>query len=226
MARALSNILQSLIGKILPGWALGYRGGVIDAVFEGVAAALKDAEDRAEALMRETDPRSATDLLADFERCLGPDPCGRDQAPLTIDQRRRLAHQRWTARGGQSIPFFVSLARALGIDLTIDEFWPSKAGGLRAGQRLRPEGCQFVWRVNVPGLVSVLNFRAGRSVAGQSLGSFLISAVECELRRLKPAHTLVVFSYQSAVETQFSFLVSPAGDFLTSPLGEYLIVEN
>ncbi|MCY1666234.1 YmfQ family protein [Rhizobium sp. SL86] len=198
MARTVSNILQSLIGKIMPGWALGVRDGLIDAILEGVAVALKEAEDQAEALMRETDPRSANNLLTDFERCLGPDPCGRDKAALTIEQRRRLAHQRWTARGGQSIPFFISLARALGVEITIDEFWPSRAGGLRAGQRLRPEGCQFTWRVNIPGLVTVTNFRAGVSRAGQRLGTFELSSIECEIRRLKPAHTHVVFNYGEA----------------------------
>lgn len=198
MARTVSNILQSLIGKIMPGWALGFRDGMIDAILAGVATALSHVEDQAEALMRETDPRSANLLLADFERCLGPDPCGRDRAALTIEQRRRLAHQRWTARGGQSIAFFIAVARALGVEITIDEFWPSKAGGLRAGQRLRSDGCQFFWRVNIPGLVTVTNFRAGASRAGQRLGAFELSSIECEIRRLKPAHTHVVFKYGEA----------------------------
>ncbi|SIQ23681.1 Uncharacterized protein YmfQ in lambdoid prophage, DUF2313 family [Rhizobium sp. RU35A] len=198
MARPVSTILKSLIGKLATGFALGRRDGVLDAHLQGVATALADAEAGAEALMTETDPRSADKLLADFERCLGPDPCGRDRAALTVEQRRKLAHQRWTARGGQSIPFFISIARALGVEITIDEFWPSRAGGLRAGQRLRPEGCQFVWRVNIPGLVTVINFRAGISRAGQRLGSFELSSIECELRRLKPAHTHIVFSYGEA----------------------------
>lgn len=195
MARPVSTILQSLLGKLIPGWALGQRGGVIDAVLGSVAVALQDVETGAEALMRETDPRASNALLADFERCLGPDPCGRDSATLTVEQRQRLAHQRWTARGGQSIPFFVSIARSLGVEITVEEFWPSKAGVLRAGQRLRPEGCQFVWRVNIPGLLTVVKFRAGVSRAGHRLGTFEISSIECELRRLKPAHTHVVFKY-------------------------------
>lgn len=195
MTRSPEAITRSLISKIAPGWALGKRGGILDSILSGIGLALHDVEAGAEALMRETDPRQANLLLSDFERCLGPDPCGRDGGTLNVAQRQRLAHQRWTARGGQDIPYFIRLAARLGVSITIDEFWPSRAGGLRAGQRLRPEGCQFVWRVNIPGLVTVVNFKAGASRAGHSLGSFAVSSIECEIRRLKPAHTLVVFSY-------------------------------
>lgn len=195
MARNASTILQSLINKLPSGWALGLRGGVLDAVLEAFAYVIADAEQGAEDLMRETDPRQASALLPDFERCLGPDPCGRDLDGLSVEQRRKLAHQRWTAYGGQSIPYMIETAAKLGATVTVEEFWPSKAGFLRAGQRLRPQGCQFVWRVNIPGLVSVISFRAGVSRAGHRLGTFEISSIECELRRIKPAHTHVVFNY-------------------------------
>ncbi|MBB3947204.1 uncharacterized protein YmfQ (DUF2313 family) [Rhizobium skierniewicense] len=195
MARSVSTILQSLVSKLPNGWALGLRGGVLDAVLEAVAVLIADVEQGAENLMRETDPRRANLLLPDFERCLGPDPCGRDLDGLTVEQRQKLAHQRWTAYGGQSIPYMIETAAKLGATVTVEEFWPSKAGVLRAGQRLRPQGCQFVWRINVPGLVSVVKFRAGVSRAGHRLGTFEISSIECELRRIKPAHTHVVFNY-------------------------------
>lgn len=198
MARTLSTVLQSILEKVPNGWALGLRGGVLDVVFEGGASGIAQVEADAEALMLETDPRTANKLLEDFERCLGPDPCGRDLDARTVEQRQRLAHQRWTATGGQSIPYFVRVAANLGVSITIEEFWPSRAGVLRAGQRLRPEGCQFVWRVNIPGLVTVINFRAGVSRAGHRLGTFQLSSIECELRRIKPAHTHVVFAYGEA----------------------------
>ncbi len=198
MARPVSTTLRSVVAKVANGFGIGHRDGTTDALLSAPAVALSDFEASAEALMLETDPRTANLLLPDFERCLGPDPCGRDRGTLTIEQRQKLAHQRWTARGGQSIPFFISIARALGVEITIDEFWPSRAGVLRAGQRLRPEGCQFVWRVNIPGLITVIKFRAGVSRAGHRLGSFELSSIECELRRLKPAHTHVVFSYGEA----------------------------
>lgn len=194
MSRLASTILQSLIGKLPPGWVLAKRGGILDAVLEAFATPIADAEADAELLMDEVDPRLAVRLLPDFERALGADRCGRDLGALTIEQRQRLAHQRWTARGGASIPYFVQVAARLGVTIEIEEFWPSRVGVLRAGQALIADGEQFSWRVKLA-LISQWVFRAGQNTAGEPLGGYALADVECELRRLKPAHTLVVFVY-------------------------------
>ncbi len=194
MSRTVSTILQDLVGKLAPGWVLAKRGGILDAVLEAFAAPIADAEAEAERLMDEIDPRTAVRLLPDFERVLGPDRCGRDLAAQTIEQRQRLAHQRWTARGGASIPYFIQVAANLGVTIEIEEFWPSKANVLRAGQPLVAEGEQFTWRIRLA-LISQWVFRAGQNRAGDPLGGYALNDVECELRRLKPAHTLVVFVY-------------------------------
>ncbi|PDT05694.1 hypothetical protein CO666_03565 [Rhizobium chutanense] len=198
MARLVSTILQSLISKLPTGLGLGFRGGNLDALLEAAATPVADIEADAEAMMVEVDPRAANNFLADFERCLGPDPCGRDLGGLPVAERQRLAHRRWTARGGQSIPYFVQLAANLGVSITIEEFWPSRAGSMRAGRPVRAEGCQFVFRVHVPGLVTVVNLKAGSGRAGQRLGSFKLSSIECDLRRVKPAHTQITFAYGEA----------------------------
>lgn len=194
MTRTPASILTSLIGKLPRGFALGKRGGVLDAILDGIAKVLAEAEADAARMMNEIDPRTANALLPDFERVLGPDPCGRDLGQQTLQQRQRRAHQRWIAKGGASIPYFMKLAESLGHTIEIEEFWPSKAGGLRAGQPLIAEGEQFTWRVKLK-LISQWLFRAGVNQAGERLGGFEISDIECELRRLKPAHTQLVFFY-------------------------------
>ncbi|HEV2501595.1 MAG TPA: putative phage tail protein [Mesorhizobium sp.] len=194
MSRTVATILGSLIGKLPIGWVLAFRGGVLDAVLEAFAQPLADAEAEAEALMREIDPRTANRLLQDFERVLGPDPCGRDLGNRTLEQRQRQAHQRWTARGGQSVPYYIETAARLGVTIQIEEFWPSRVGVLRAGQPLIADGEQFTWRIKLA-LISQWWFRAGQNHAGDRLGGYTLSDIECELRRLKPAHTQLVFAY-------------------------------
>lgn len=194
MTRSSTTIRQSLAAKLPTGFALAKRDGVLDAIYSAFAAAFANAEQDVHDLLREINPRMANKLLADFERVLGPDPCGRDQGARTLDQRQRLAYQRWTATGGQSIPYFINLAAVLGFSISIQEFWPSLANVLRAGQRLIPRGEEFVWLVKLK-LENAWVFRAGRNVAGDRLGGFEISDAECILRRLKPAHTTLVFSY-------------------------------
>lgn len=197
MSRSQASILQSLIGKLPRGFALGNRGGVLDTILDAIAKLLVTSESDAEQLMAEIDPRTANALLPDFERVLGPDPCGRDLGNQSLQQRQRRAHQRWIAQGGASIPYFIKLAESLGHVIEIEEFWPSIAGGLQAGQALIAEGEQFTWRVKLQ-LISEWVFTAGVNQAGQPLGGVEISDIECELRRLKPAHTQLVFSYIGA----------------------------
>ncbi|WP_454067999.1 YmfQ family protein [Brucella anthropi] len=194
MTRPQSSILASLIGKLPRGFALGKREGVLDAILDSIAQVLMQAEADAENLMDEIDPRTANALLPDFERVLGPDPCGRDLGNQTLEQRQRRAHQRWIAKGGASIPYFIQMAASLGHTIEIEEFWPSNIGVLHAGQSLIAEGEQFTWRVKLQ-LISEWIFRTGVNQAGQTLGGIELSDIECELRRLKPAHTQLVFSY-------------------------------
>lgn len=194
MSRTAPDILNSLIGKLPRGFALAKRGGNFDEILNAIAKSLADFEASLERLINEIDPRTAIDFLPDFERVLGPDPCGRDLDNPTISQRQKLAHQRWTTSGGQSIPYLIDVAKKLGVDIEIEEFWPTQAGQMQAGQELIPDGEQFVWRVKLT-LNGYEKFVSGDGQAGDPLGSFITSGIECELRRIAHAHTTVVFSY-------------------------------
>jgi len=195
MSRAASTIQQSIRAKWPKGYAVPKTGGVLDVLYGGFAYALGSGESQTEKLYVEIHPREAEALLSDFERVLGPDPCGRDQGEQTLDRRQRRAHQRWTATGGQSIPYFVEIARNLGAQIEVQEFWPSFAGGMVAGDSLTPEGEQFVWLVKMK-LINPDWFITGRNEAWDSLFTFENSDIECVLQRLKPAHTTLIFAYQ------------------------------
>lgn len=194
MSRSARTIQASLIAKLPPGWALGRRGGILDTLLYGVAVAIAVVEAEAEAMMDELDPRTSVTLLPDFERCLGPDPCGRDEGELSLDQRQRLAHQRWTATGGQSLPYLIETAARLGEIIEIEEFWPSDIGVLEAGGDLIADGEQFVWLVKLADRGEE-TFNTGAGQAGDPLGWVHLSDIECELRRIAHAHTTPVFSY-------------------------------
>lgn len=129
----------------------------------------------AQALMTDAFPSTAVNLLAEWESTLGlPDPCAGEDP--TVEARQDQVTARFIAGGGQSAAFFVSFAKALGYDITITQFVPSRFG--------RPFGSPFggipwafTWQVN-----------ASSSSEGNAV-------LECELQRLAPAHTIVIFSY-------------------------------
>ena len=137
-------------------------------------------------------PSTTVELLPEWEASLGlPDPCA-GTSP-TIQARQQQVVARFTADGGQSIPYFVQFAAALGYPITITEFAPSRFG--------RPFGLPFgglawahTWQVNAP-TFTVEQFAFGRDAFGEPYASWGNTVLQCELQRLKPAHTVLIFSY-------------------------------
>lgn len=195
MSRTASQIHREALSLLPMGimWPRG-KDTLLAAVLEPLAVMLAELEATAEKMMDEVDPRTAVLCLEDFERVLGADPCGRDPSTLSVSARQQLAHQRWTGRGGQSVPYFVGLAAKRGVDITIEEVHPSRVGAMQAGDELVESPEQFIWRVNIP-LGTWLDFEVGAGTTGDLLYDFELSDVECDILRAKPAHTEVVFVY-------------------------------
>lgn len=192
-------VRAALLALVPSGWAWPHgEDSRLAALLTAPAAEISAAETGWLQLLAEVaDPRQANTLLEDFERVLGPDACGRDQMSQTTDSRRRLAHQRWTARGGSSRAYFIDLAALLGVEITIEEPAPSEAGLLECAFELTPEDHRFVWVVHLPATV-LIEFETGVAEAGAPLGDFVPSLLECVIRDQVPAHTLPVFSYPEA----------------------------
>lgn len=144
-------------------------------------------------LVKEGNPESANELLTDWERLLDlPGPC--DTLPETIQERRLAAHGKLIRVGGASPAYFIELAESLGYDVTITEYRPFRAGFSTAGDSLTNEGWLHHWMVEAAE-TAVVNFSAGQSVAGEPVRSWGEDQLECPIEHLKPAHTVVNFSY-------------------------------
>lgn len=175
-------------------------GSVLMQLVRGVADELARIDGRASDLFEEVDPRTALELLPDWERVAGlPDACV--PAPDSIAERQAALHLRLTSTGGQSRAWFIDRAATLGYAITIDEFRPFRAGS-RAGERIGGEAWAHSWRINVlpPATdtgqgFNLRYFRAG-SRAGERLVGFGSIDFECVMRRAAPAHTNLLFAYQ------------------------------
>ncbi len=199
MSRSIDQVQEGVLAKAPSGWvwphiAPAATESLFEALFKPLAIGLADIEATADAMMEEIDPRTANLLLPDFERVLGPDPCGRDPSTMSLEQRRQLAHQRWTARGGASIPYFIGLAAKRGVTITIVENRTSQADAAVAGDELIESPEQFIWTVELA-LLGETVARVDESQAGDLLLDIILSDVECDLRRAKPAHTEIAFRY-------------------------------
>ena len=149
--------------------------------------------DDASALIADAFPSTAVDMLPDWEYVLGlPDPCaGPDQ---TIAQRQAHVVARLTQQNGPSIPSLTAYAAALGFAITIDEFAPARFGQAKFGDPMNGIAWVFAWRVNAPA-TTLTPARFGSARFGDPFRTWESAVLECEMRRIKPAHTILQFAY-------------------------------
>lgn len=147
------------------------------------------------ALVGEADPRTTSEMLADWERVLGlPDDCMSD-LPLSIIDRRRIAWQRLTELGGQSRAYFIDLAARFGEPgTTITEFRQMTCND-DCNDALYSQDDEFVWRVNLPRPADAVRPMNCNDDCNDALQMYTPSLAECPINERKPAHTTVLFTY-------------------------------
>jgi len=149
---------------------------------------------RADQLIKEADPRTTYELLADWERVAGlPGTCallaGID---LTVEQRRAALVTKLTERGGQSRAYFIALAARLGFTVTITEFHEWSVND-DVEYSLNGEDWNFAWQINAP-LDTVIEWTVESDVE-MPFAVWGNELLECALSQDKPAHTVVLFAY-------------------------------
>lgn len=193
-----AQALDGALAKLPPGWAWTRDADSnVARLLTPLATEQVLFEQAAESMLTEATPSTSAQLLPDYERVLGPDPCLAATSAATFQERRASVHLRWTRTGGAARRDFIALAATLGYTITIDEFRPGRCGVLRCGQRLRPQSAQWVWRINLPP-TQVVKFRTGTSRTGERLGSFGIPWLQCQLSRNTPAHTVLLFGSKAS----------------------------
>ena len=190
---ATADQYRHLLQQLLPPGAAWPRDGAatLTKVLEALADEMARGHNRAVGLVEESDPRAATELLADFERVVGPDTCV-PGGLATLAERRAYAHARWTARGGQSRAFFVALAAALGYPVTIAEYRPFTCES-GCDEPCCDEPWRFAWTVGAPE-TTVREYPCDGG-CDEPLATWGNELLECAINRAKPAHTTCHFAY-------------------------------
>ncbi|WP_099071043.1 putative phage tail protein [Nostoc linckia] len=165
----------------------------LDKLLTAFAEELARVDGRVQDYLREIYPLNAVELLTDWEAEAGlPNPCSGLGETTLIRQQQIL--QQVAATGGQSRAYYIETAQRLGFKITIREYDPSYADVMGADQPLIGEEWQFAWQVQAP-TQSITYFEADRSGADEPLAYWGNTLLECVIERLKPAHTVVIFSY-------------------------------
>lgn len=186
------NALQGLLPSGLA-WPRD-SDAVLTGTLSGLAATFARHAARAKNLLIDANPATTVELLPEWELTLGlPDPCA-GESP-TLQQRRAQVVARFSSGGGQSIPYFISFALALGYSVTTREYAPFRCGESVCGDALGGEEWAHTWSLVAP-LNTVTYFQAGQSAAGEPLATWQNDVLECELRAVKPAQTILQFIYE------------------------------
>lgn len=208
---SLREIYLDLLQKLLPtgqGWTREPEAD-LTKVLNIFAFALSDIHARADDVIRESDPRSTVEMFNEWETEHGlPDSCtgGSD----SITERRMALIQKIISTGGQSRPYFISIAEALGYEIGIVEYRPFQCGLSECGVVTHDDtfgqtligttediNIRFFWNVKVSG-PRVTWFQCGLSECGKDPQAKITRAddLECILQRLSPAQTDLIFTYQ------------------------------
>lgn len=166
------------------------------AVYLPVATELSLIEGSMLSMLPQIDPRQAPNLLPDWERMLGPDPCQAANPITDTETRSQIAFERLTNSGTICAGYFERYALSLGQTITIDEFPAYVLGLVECGRDMLvqpPEHCAFVVDLQTTGTVF---FDLGVSQLGiDSLGAVIPNVMECVIRNGAPLYTTPYFNY-------------------------------
>lgn len=160
-------------------------------LLEARAGAFHRVDARADTLIEEADPRTASDLLPDWERVTAlPDPCVTGEQ--TLNARRDGVVRVLTTTGGASRPYFKGLAADLGYDIEIEDYLAHTVGS-DVSEPIRGIDWRWAWTVRAPS--DTVEYFAVNSGVNEPLASWGNERLECVISRLAPAHSLVLFAY-------------------------------
>ena len=189
-AADLFGVLQKLLprGRVWPRDAGAVQTQALATLTPAYARLLA----RDNTLVRDAFPATTVELLPEWEATLGlPDPCAGEDP--TVEIRQAHVKARFVYSGGQSVPYFVGYAAALGYPITVTEFAPMRFGQ-PFGQPMYGVAWAYAWQVNAPTFV-VRDFTFGQGSFGDPFATWGNTVLQCELNRLKPAHTVLLYNY-------------------------------
>lgn len=189
--------LLSLINLLPKGKAWSTESNTnLYKLLNGLSLEFERVEKRKDQLLKESDPRTATETIEDWERVFGlPDDCDKESNDFSIERRLKLVNRKISFRGGQSPSYFQNYIKALGFEAEVVENHEFRAGMATAGNALS-NGIEWIntFYIKVPKTFSY-EFSAGISTAGEPLRVFRNASVECSINHIKPAHSKVIFIY-------------------------------
>lgn len=193
--RTARQVQREMLDLLPDGWASTHdQDAYLGARFLPPATEFALIEQSMADMLPQIDPREAPDLLPDWERMLGPDPCMVAAGITDTVTLGNLAYARLTNAGTICAGYFERLALAIGETITITEFPASVCGMSVCADALNPPPGQCEFLVTLPA-THVSTAVCGVSVCGDAIGVFTPSVMECVIKNQAPLYAVPHFSY-------------------------------
>ncbi|MBA7932979.1 DUF2313 domain-containing protein [Klebsiella sp. RHBSTW-00215] len=139
-------------------------------------------------------PSTALMMLYEWERTLGlPDDCAIGEID-SIGARQRAVVSKLISTGGLNRNYYITIAAALGYDVTIMLFRPAMCGMSVCGDAINGDEWPYTWQINVPGS-TVRYAYSGETYCGDPLASWGDKQLECSINKIAPSHINIIFTY-------------------------------
>ena len=184
---------RQMLGALLP---RGPAWDTDDPLLTGMAPSLSVLHERGDALMKEIDPRSVTELIDRYESISRlPDSCA-PAGMQTLQQRRQRLDAKLNLPGGINEAFYLGQLEALGYTgVTITRYNKSQfTCQSSCTDSLYSDDWRYYWQVNMPASTQITPMTA-ISDCTDSLRAWGDTIAECVLEKLTPSHTYVIFRY-------------------------------
>jgi len=166
--------------------------GLVWAYAAAVGLSLVRARNRILDMLVECDPRTATQLLEDWEAELDPYDCV--ARPSTLAERRKATAARFAAYGGQSAAYIEAVAAAAGYDISVEKAHPWRVDGSPIDAPIRDDAWIWTFLVHVADLGPVTHWNVGVSPIDAPLTDYEVSPLACLIEQIKPAHGTAHFT--------------------------------
>jgi uncharacterized protein YmfQ (DUF2313 family) len=175
-----------------PAWARRGLVSVTRSLLHAWGDELARVDGRAQQLHEEADPRTTSELLADWEREVGlPGDCL--ELGATVALRRLALVGKLTDRGGYHPQDYIAAAAAAGYTVTLTEFTPTTCGD-RCGDPLYGWEWWFALQINS----ALLTFQyavCGGAACGDPLRFWGNDSLECVMGQFTQGHLVMLFAY-------------------------------
>lgn len=196
MAIGKEQFIQ-LIKSLLPQGHIweAQKGSLFHKIICAMAVEFTRVELRKQALFKELNPTSTSEMIPEWEKLLGiPNKATGPISQLTYQARKKFIFTFYTMTGGSRAEYYKRVIKSFGFDVEIKEIKNFRVGLSRVGDPLTNGNWRNAIEVRASN-VPEFKFRVGQSAVGDPLVVRSNELIKNIMEEIKPAHVVCIYTF-------------------------------